>query len=77
MVYSKQPFSKFYQTIVGLYRHDPLPVIDQTGITSDIDISFPSGVKDIRKFSDSLESYGLHLVKDSCEIDMLVIKQSK
>ncbi len=77
MVYSKQPFSKFYQTIVGLYRHDPLPVIDQTGITSDIDISFPSGVKDIRKFSDSLESYGLHLVQDSCEIDMLVIKQLK
>jgi hypothetical protein len=77
MVYCKQPFSKFYQAIVGLFRHDPLPVIDQTGITSEIDISFPSGEKDIRQFSAWLEKYGLRLEQDSCEIDMLVIKQLK
>jgi thiol-disulfide isomerase/thioredoxin len=77
LIYRKQPFSKFYHTLAGLYRHDPFPVIDQTGITSEIDITFPIGEKNIRKFSDSLESYGLRLVQDSCEIDMLVIKQFK
>ena len=77
LVYHKQPFSKFYHTLAGLYRHDLYPVIDQTGITSEIDITFPIGEKDIRKFSGCLEKYGLHLVPDSCEIDMLVIKQFK
>ncbi|OFX61124.1 MAG: hypothetical protein A2066_12545 [Bacteroidetes bacterium GWB2_41_8] len=77
LVYRKQPFSKFYQILAGLYRNAPFPVIDQTGITSEIDITFPIGEKDIRKFSDSLESYGLHLVQDTCRIDMLVIKQLK
>ena len=77
VVYCKQPFSKFQETIASLYRHDPCPVIDQTGITSEIDITFPTGEKDIRKFSKSLESYGLHLVQDTCRIDMLVIKKLK
>ena len=75
IVYCKQPFSKFYQAIVGLYRHDPFPVIDKTGITSEIDVSFPSGEKDIRQFSAWLERYGLRLEQDSCEINMLIIKQ--
>jgi len=77
MVYRKQPFSKFYEAIASLYRHEPFPVIDQTGITSEIDISFPTGEKDIRKFSASLGKYGLRLEQDSCRIDMLVIKQLK
>lgn len=75
MIYHKQPFSKFYHTLAGLYRHELYPVIDQTGITSEIDISFPTGEKDIRKFSDGLEKYGLRLELDSCQIDMLVVKQ--
>lgn len=75
LIYRKQPFSKFYHTLAGLFRHEFCPVIDQTGITSDIDITFPIGEKDIRKFSEGLEKYGLQLVQDSCEIDMLVIKQ--
>lgn len=77
LVYRKQPFSKFYETIVNLYSHDPCPVIDQTGISSDIDISFPTGEKDIQKFSERLEKYGLCVEQDSCRIDMLVLKQFK
>ena len=77
MVYHQQPFAKFSEAIASLYRHDPFPVIDQTGITSEIDIAFPTGEKDIRKFSASLEKYGLCLEPDSCVIDMLVIKQFK
>lgn len=77
LVYREQPFSKFFEAVVNLYRHDPCPVIDQTGITSGIDISFPTGEKDIQKFSEGLEKYGLRLEQDSCRIDMLVIKQFK
>lgn len=72
-----QPFSKFYKSITGLYQHEPYPIIDQTGITSEITISFPVREKDIRRFSTHLEKEGLCLVLDSCEIDMLVIKQFK
>ena len=77
LIYLKQPFSKFYQAVASLYRHDPFPVIDQTGITSEIDISFPTGEKDISQFSACLEKYGLQLELDSCQINMLVIKQLK
>jgi len=77
MVYHQQPFAKFSEAIASIYRHEPLPMIDQTCITSKIDITFPTGEKDIRKFSASLEKYGLCLEQDSCMIDMLVIKQFK
>ena len=77
LVFRKQPFSKLYRTIAGLYRHDPYPVIDQTGITSEIDITLTIGERDIPAFSKSLEKYGLQMVQDSCKIDMLVLKQLK
>lgn len=77
LIYRKQPFSKLYETVVNLYRHDPCPVIDQTGIISDIDIAIPTEEKDIQKFSEGLEKYGLRLEQDSCLIDMLVLKQFK
>ena len=50
-------------------------MIDRTGLTGEIDISFPTDVKDIRLFSAAVKPYGLYLEQERCEIDLLVIQQ--
>uniref|UniRef100_UPI0032175532 TlpA family protein disulfide reductase n=1 Tax=uncultured Draconibacterium sp. TaxID=1573823 RepID=UPI0032175532 len=75
LVYQKQPFQNFYRAVASLYKNEPFPVIDRTGITSDIDIRFPANEKDILRFKTSLIPYGLSMEQELCEIDMLVIKQ--
>nr|WP_320000124.1 TlpA family protein disulfide reductase [uncultured Draconibacterium sp.] len=75
LVYQKQPFQNFYRAVASLYKNEPCPVIDRTGISSDIDISFPTNEKDILRFKTCLPPYGLSLEQELCEIDMLVIKQ--
>jgi len=75
-VYRKQPFQKFYNAMVSLFRKEMLPIIDSTGITSEIDICFPAKEKDILKFKSCLNQYGLDLEQELCEIDMFVIKRS-
>ncbi|WP_159523721.1 TlpA family protein disulfide reductase [Sunxiuqinia indica] len=77
LVYQKQPFQNFYKAVASLYKNEPSPVIDRTGITSEIDISFPTNEKDILRFKEYLNQYGLNLEQELCEIDMLVIKQFK
>ncbi|MFA5848693.1 MAG: TlpA disulfide reductase family protein [Bacteroidales bacterium] len=74
VVYHKQPFLNFYNAMVSLYSKEMLPIIDSTGIKSEIDICFPSKEKDIFKFKSFLNQYGLDLEQELCEIDMLVIK---
>lgn len=75
LVYRKQPFQNFYRAVTGLYKNNPFPVIDRTGMTGEIDISFPTDVKDIRLFSAAVKPYGLYLEQERCEIDLLVIQQ--
>ncbi|MGV8092834.1 MAG: TlpA family protein disulfide reductase [Mangrovibacterium sp.] len=75
LVYRKQPFRNFYHAVVSLYRNEPCPIIDQTGITSEIDITFPTREKDLFKFKAYLNRYGLDLEQELCETDMLVIKK--
>lgn len=74
LIYYKQPFENFYRAVVNLYSDEPYPVIDRTGITSEIDIAFPTDQKDIRQFGAYLNRHGLDLEQELCEIDMLVIK---
>jgi thiol-disulfide isomerase/thioredoxin len=75
LVYRRQPFENFYRAVTGLYKDNPYPVIDRTGLTGEIDISFPTDVKDIRLFSAAVKPYGLYLEQERCEIDLLVIQQ--
>ena len=71
----KQAFAGFVKSVSYLYHRLPCPIVDQTGITGDIDISYPATEKDIRLFAAYLERYGLYLQQKPCAIDMLVIKQ--
>ncbi len=75
VVYRNQPFRNFYNAVVSHYRKEMLPIIDSTGIKSEIDICFPANEKDILKFKSCLNQYGLDLEQELCEIDMFVIKR--
>ncbi|OFY40703.1 MAG: hypothetical protein A2X18_11635 [Bacteroidetes bacterium GWF2_40_14] len=77
VIYRKQPFQNFYNTVASMYSKETAPIIDSTGITSDVDISFQAKEKDILKFKSFLNQYGLDLKQELCEIDMLVIKQKE
>jgi len=75
LVYHKQPFQGFYYAVVSLYSKEASPIIDSTGITSEIDICFPAKEKDILKFKSCLNQYGLDLELELCEIDVFVIRR--
>jgi thiol-disulfide isomerase/thioredoxin len=72
--YIKQPFSILFSALSYIYRKEPLPVIDCTGITDDIDFVFPLGIKNIADFRPYLKEYGLDLKQGEMELDMFVIK---
>ena len=71
----KLTFDDFVRSVSYLFHKLPFPVVDQTGISGEIDISYPTKEEDISRFSDYIERYGLYLQKEPCAIDMLVIKQ--
>ena len=71
----KLAFDDFVRSLSYLYHKLPVPVVDQTGISGKIDISYPTKEEDISRFSDYIERYGLYLQLEPCTIDMLVIKQ--
>jgi thiol-disulfide isomerase/thioredoxin len=77
LIYRRQPFQNIYNALVGLFREESSPVIDSTGITSEVNISFPAHEKDIFKFKSHLHKYGLDMEQELCEIEMFVIKQKK
>lgn len=76
VVFRKQPFRNFYNAVVSLYSKETYPIIDSTGIFSDIDVCFPTNEKEILKFSSFLNLYGLALKQELCEIDMFVIRRT-
>lgn len=76
VVFRKQPFRNFYNAVASLYSKETYPIIDSTGISSDIDVCFPTKEKEVLKFSSFLNLYGLALKQELCEIDMLVIRRT-
>ena len=74
--FSKQPVSELCRVLSILFKEEHLPLVDRTGISSDIDLTFPTNVTDIARFNSFLQSYGLSLQRELCDIDMLVIEQT-
>jgi len=73
---TKQPVSELCRVLSVLFKKEQLPLVDRTGITSEIDLTFPTNETDITRFNTFLQSYGLSLQRELCDIDMLVIEQT-
>lgn len=69
------PFSNFMRMLVFYNRKLSLPIIDDTGYKGNIDIALDTKLDNIAKLRTELRKYGLALVEEKKEVDMLVLKQ--
>lgn len=71
------PVSSFVSVLSDMYKEITIPIVDGTGYKNNIDISFTrefSGIHDLIK---NLREYGLDLVEETRDINMLVIRNKK
>lgn len=73
-VWENKPFDDLCWSLAYLNKKQPYPFVNKTNIKHNIDIIFPNNLKGITAFQNFLRKYGLKLVKEECDIDMLVIK---
>ena len=72
--YQRQPFSQICKTLNHLYKGQPMPVVDCTGITDEVDFILPLGIENITDLRPYLNKYGLDLKQEKKEIEMFVIR---
>lgn len=72
--YQRQPFSQIYKTLNHVYRGHPMPVVDCTGITDEVDFILPLGIENIADLRPYLNKYGLDLKQEMRELEMFVIR---
>jgi thiol-disulfide isomerase/thioredoxin len=68
-----QPFQSFFYALAFLNRKQPLPFVNKTGITGNVDAELPLGLSDAALQS-FLKKYRLRLSTEECVLPMLVIK---
>lgn len=64
--------------LVSLLNHIPelkLPVVDQTGITFNVDLYFDQGLQDLKAIAEQLRKYNLELKPSSAQLKVLVIRR--
>jgi uncharacterized protein (TIGR03435 family) len=66
------PFAMFVEMIFH-YNQDKI-VLDETGITANVDIKLDAQMNDIDALNEALKKYGLHLQYENRAVKMLVIK---
>jgi len=68
-----QPFKVIFKALEYQFRDQPFPLVDQTGITANVDMMLPVN-GDLTAVNSDLLKYGLRLSKQECKIEMLVFK---
>src|SRR5690606_18660299 len=73
-----QPFSKLISSLdYYLPKHDFRFVIDETGITGNIDINIEAYLRDTEAVAKEVKKYGLDLVVEKRSVDMWVIRDGQ
>ncbi|MCL8537668.1 redoxin domain-containing protein [Chryseobacterium gallinarum] len=67
------PLSSLVSGLNANLQVTPLPVVDQTGYTGNVDLRL-SGTKDLQLLRNELSRYDLDLVERECHLDMLVVR---
>jgi len=66
----------FWWQMIGLDRY-PIPIVNETGYIGSIDLDLKANPTDIESVRKAIQKYGLDLVLDRRELDMIVIKDKK
>jgi hypothetical protein len=56
------------------FSRQPCPFIDETGYDGNIDLDIVANLKDPKMVSEALKNYGLEIVLEKRNIDMVVLK---
>ena len=68
-----QPFETIFRALEYRFRDQPFPLVDQTGISANVDMILSLN-GDLTAVNSDLIKYGLTLSKEECTIEMLVFK---
>ena len=71
------PVSSFVSLLANMNKNISIPIIDGTNYTKNIDITVIRKFSNTQDFSKNLKKYGLELVEEVREINMLVISDKK
>jgi thiol-disulfide isomerase/thioredoxin len=68
-------FSAFFKQLDWVYIQSPsFPLLDNSGVTGNVDMDIDAPLNNIGKLNQVLDKYGLKFIKKECMINMLVIK---
>lgn len=67
------PVSSFVSVLSKSYKEITVPIVDGTGYKKNIDITIMQNISDIEHLNKNLKEYGLELIEETRDIDMLVI----
>ncbi|WP_235336608.1 DUF3738 domain-containing protein [Pontibacter korlensis] len=70
-----KPFRQLVSALQYKYKLQPLPIVDETGYTGNIDIRLPQPLHDLDQLRVALKAYGLDLRPARRKLDMLVISE--
>ncbi|PTX15051.1 thiol-disulfide isomerase/thioredoxin [Pontibacter mucosus] len=71
------PFAHLLSRLQYEYMRQPLPIVDETGYTGNIDIRLPRPLSNLEQLRAALQAYGLDLRPARRKLDMLVISELK
>ncbi|TPE42454.1 TlpA disulfide reductase family protein [Pontibacter mangrovi] len=70
-----KPFRHLVSALQYENKLQPLPIVDETGYTGNIDIRLPQPLSDLDQVREALQDYGLDLRPARRKLDMLVISE--
>lgn len=72
-----RPFAIYFLTISQIHENQPYPFIDKTGINEDVVMKIVPNTASIKETRQLLETYGLTLALEDCEVALLVFSDIK
>ncbi len=70
-----KPFRMFAKSLATQTSNQPFPVVDETGYSENVTMKLMASLEDIPALQKELLLYGLELVREVREIEMMVFKQ--
>ncbi|WGQ12805.1 TlpA family protein disulfide reductase [Sphingobacterium faecium] len=72
-----EPFSNYFFSLAEANQDQSFPFVDRTSISDNVDMKVLFNRTDIKETQELLESYGLSLTLENCEIQLLILTDIK
>lgn len=75
LIAKRCPWKQVFRQLEVVYQHSHFPFLDETNYKGDVDIELNGNLNQIPVLREALNIYGLDLVEEERQLDMLVIKK--